>query len=47
MLTFSNAAKTVGAIITSFRHLEFLNLKGSIRNANIAKEITDGLMRAK
>ncbi|CAD8083774.1 unnamed protein product [Paramecium sonneborni] len=47
LLTLSNAAKTVGAIITSFRHLEFLNLKGSIRNANIAKEITDGLMRAK
>jgi hypothetical protein len=47
ILTYSNSARALSSLITSCRTLEYLGLKGSIRNVNIAKEITDGLMRAK
>ena len=43
----TNGAKSLGSLITNMKTLTELNLRKSINGAAIAKEITDGLMRAK
>jgi hypothetical protein len=47
LLSYTNAAKACGNLITNIKTLSELNLRNAISNAAIAKEITDGLMRAK
>jgi hypothetical protein len=48
LLQLVNASKSLSSIITNLKHLEELSLTQQVlSNAQQAKEIADGLMRAK
>lgn len=47
ILALQNGGKALGGLITNMKSLTELRLNNSIQNQNVAKEISDGLMRAK
>jgi len=47
LLSIQNASQSLGKIITNLKALEYLDLSNAFSDVQQAKEIADGIMRAK